>query len=455
MQPELWNLPENIPPRYRESLSSILKSSLKAVNSSAAVRNCIQVSGDALFVDEVEVYTKQKTGKIKVIAVGKAALAMMNGLEEVLGNRIHGGIAVTKQNRSNISLDKYEILVGSHPVPDEKSEKAAKAVLEFLQHNNPQDLVFFLISGGGSALISLPEYPLQLAEITAITKQLLASGATIQEMNTVRKHLEQVKGGKLALAAAPAKMVSLIISDVVGNQLDVIASGPTVADLSTYYDACQVLKKYQLWENLQDSVKEFLLAGIMGAKIETAKSDNPVFKSAMVKIIASNSTALNAAFHTAREEGFEVFQVEQPFVGEASETGERLVRLARELSNQTEVAGKPKCVLFGGETTVTLHGSGHGGRNQEVALGAARILSERQNELLIAFATDGEDGPTDAAGACVNTNTWRDAQERHLDIERALREHDSYPLLEQMGLLIKTGSTGTNANDMVLWFSFP
>ena len=419
MQTNLWNLPENIPPQYRQSLTSILQCALLAVNPSVAVKEYIHVSGDAIFVGDEEIYALQKTGQIKVVAVGKAALTMLNGLEEVLGDRIQSGIAVTKHKPSSILVKKYDIMVGSHPIPDENSEKAANAVLKYLHKSSPDDLVIFLISGGGSALISLPENPLQLAEIIDITKQLLASGATIQEMNTVRKHLEQVKGGKLALAAAPAKIVSLIISDVVGNPLDIIASGPTVADFSTYKDVYQVLNRYHLWDAVTDSVKEYILAGLSEAKAETAKPANQVFKNTTVQIVASNSTALDAAFQKATKEGFQTLQVEQPFVGEARLTGERLVRLARNLTCQIETAGKPKCVLFGGETTVTLRGSGHGGRNQEVALGATRILSESQNELLIAFATDGEDGPTDAAGACVDTNTCRDAQERQLDIERA------------------------------------
>lgn len=455
MQTNLWKLPENIPLQYRKSLTSILQCALQAVNPSAVVKEYIHVSGDAIIVGDKEVYALKKTGQIKVVALGKAALAMLNGLEEALGDRIQSGIAVIKHKSANVHLKKYEIMVGSHPIPDENSEKAANAILKYLHKSSPDDLVIFLISGGGSALISLPENPLQLAEIIAITKQLLASGATIQEINTVRKHLDQVKGGKLALAAAPAKIVSLIISDVVGNPLDVIASGPTVADLTTYKDAYQVLNRYHLWDAVSDSMKGYILAGLSGAKAETAKPANPVFMNTTVKVIASNSTALDAAFQKATNEGFQVLQVEQPFVGEARLTGERLVRLARNLICQNGSAGKPICVLFGGETTVTLQGSGHGGRNLEVALGAARILSESENELLIAFATDGEDGPTDAAGACVDVNTWRYAQEHQLDIERALRENNSYALLEQMGLLIKTGSTGTNVNDLVVWFSYP
>jgi hydroxypyruvate reductase len=449
-----WKIPGNIPNEHRESILRIIKSSLEAVDPYFAVKKSIQSEENGFSIDGKH-YSINQNGKIKVVAIGKASISMTRGLLEVLGEKIHSGLVVTKKfsDEPIDNTERFNIISGSHPVPDEKSIIAAETVIDYLKDTKEEDIVIFLISGGGSALLTEPEDGLKLAHLQKVTQLLLASGANIQEMNVIRKHLDRVKGGKLAVAASPARFISLIISDVTDNALDSIASGPTVPDLSIFNDAIHILKRYQLWEIVPDEVRNFLMEGKKGYHLDTVKSSDAVWEKGSIQIIANNATAMHAAYQQAMIEGYAAYAEKEPFIGEAQEVGSNLVCRARELWKAHLQSTKNACILFGGETTVTLKGNGKGGRNQETALSAAKLLSDSKEEIFITLATDGEDGPTDAAGAIVNGTTLKDAKKLHLDIDEALITNNTYPLLEKMDLLLKTGSTGTNVNDLAFWFT--
>ena len=458
MQQQTWSFPNNIPEKLAESAKRIINAALNEVDPCKVVIDNAGIIDDSVWVGNGHDQIYFPAGRIKVAAFGKAALAMVIGLENAIGQSIKNGIFITKHEQSDLTLPggKYTIHVGSHPLPDEKSLNAARAVLAFLNECEKEDVIIFLISGGGSSLLCLPENPLSLEDIQAVTSTLLACGASIQEMNIVRKHLDSVKGGKLATAATGCRQVSLIFSDVVDNSLSAIASGPTVPDGSTFGDAEGVLTKHKVWEKIPGNVREFILDGVSGKRPETVKADHPVFKIASALIIASNRDAMLAAGRQAGLEGFTVMLDEYPFTGEASLLGHELVQKARKMQQNAIKSGRPACVIFGGESTVTLTGLGIGGRNLETALGAVPALAEGKHEYLVTLATDGEDGPTDAAGACVSSDTLQVIVDQHqLDIDFAQQNNDSYPILEKTGSLIKTGPTGTNVNDLVLWFYYP
>jgi hydroxypyruvate reductase len=453
METDLWKIPGNIPIEHRASILKILKASLDAVDPYSVIKRSIQNDENGFFIDSRN-YSVSQNAKIMVVAIGKASIPMTRGLVEVLGEKIHSGVIVTKKliNETIENSNRFRIISGSHPVPDEKSIFAAETVIDYLKDTQEEDIVIFLISGGGSALLSAPENGLKLGHLQKVTQLLLASGATIQEMNVIRKHLDKVKGGKLALAASPARFISLVMSDVTDNALDTIASGPTVPDLSTFDDAIHILHRYCVWESIPVEVQKFLLAGKAGVSTETVKESESIWEKGFAQIIASNATAMHSAYQQAKIEGYVVYEEMKPFIGEARRAGNDLILQAREIWKKNLQSIDNACVLFGGETTVTLKGNGKGGRNQEVALGAAGSLSESEKEVFITLATDGEDGPTDAAGACVNGMTMQDAQRLHLDIDEALETNNTYPILEKLDLLLKTGSTGTNVNDLAFWF---
>ncbi len=455
MDTNLWKIPCNIPIEYRESVIRILKTSLEAVDPFLAVKKAILRRKDGFSINGKEFYLYPDT-KIKVVSFGKAAVSMTRGFVEVFEDKIQSGVVVTKNLplEEILSCEKFQVIKSSHPFPDEKSVLAAETVINFLKDTRDEDIVFFLISGGGSALLTAPEDDLRLEQVQKLTQMLLASGATIQEMNVIRKHLDKVKGGKLALATYPARFISLVISDVTNNALDTIASGPTAVDTSTFDDAINILQKYMLWEGIPREIQIYLEAGVKGSQPETVKKGHPVWEKGYNQIIASNATAMHAAKEQAIIEGFSAYVNEAPFIGEAQEVGRYLVHQAREQWKEQLQSSQRACIIFGGETTVTLKGNGKGGRNQEVALGAAKALAGSTNEVVITLATDGEDGPTDAAGACVNGFTFQDAKRLHLDIDEALDSNNAFPLLEKSGLLVKTGPTGTNVNDLAFWFSY-
>jgi hydroxypyruvate reductase len=321
-------------------------------------------------------------------------------------------------------------------------------MVDLLRTAGARDLVITVISGGGSALVDLPAENIDLAQLRELTDGLLRSGATINEMNAVRKHLSLVKGGGLARIASPARVVSLILSDVVGNPLDVIASGPTVPDTTTFRDAWRVLERYGLADSVPRPIANRLRAGMRGEVPETPKEGDPIFDRVQNVVVASNDLAAEAATARARELGFNSLLLSTFVEGEAREVGKLFAAIARELAAFGRPCPRPACIVAGGETTVTVRGGGKGGRNQELALSAAIKIAGVDDVMIVAAATDGSDGPTDAAGAIADGSTVARATDAGLDPADYLARNDSYSFFERLGDLIKTGPTNTNVNDL-------
>lgn len=378
------------------------------------------------------------SSRVFSFGLGKAACAMTQALAE----RIHltDSLVVTKR-ASSLTLDSVAILEGNHPIPDIASLAAGDATLKFVSQLTPADLLVCLISGGGSALMVAPRIP--LADLQALTSALLSCGATIDEINVLRRHLDNLKGGGLARFANGANIISLLLSDVVSNSIETIASGVTAPDPTTLADSLSILEKYHL--------KNKIPATIIPALRETLKPNDPVFERVQNVIIASNEIALRAAQAQAQREGFETKIINFALQGEARIVGREM---AARLKAELQITQRPFCLLAGGETTVTLKGNGKGGRNQELALAAVDELADVKDVALISIATDGEDGPTDAAGAIVTGDSAQRAQALGISAAEYLSRNDAYSFFETLGDLIKTGSSGTNVNDLVLCFAF-
>ena len=341
-------------------------------------------------------------------------------------------------------LRRIELNECGHPVPDSQGEKGAARIAEIARAAGPDDLVVCLISGGASALLPLPAPPVTLAEKRAITNQLLECGANIHEINCVRKHISRIKGGQLARLAYPATVLTLILSDVIGDDLDVIGSGPTVPDRTTFADAKAILDKYALWERIPPGVRKRLSSRAS----ETPKPRDRIFRKVQNLIVASNLLAVNAAAREARKLGFGTMILSTFLEGEAREVARVLAAIAREIRATGNPIKPPACVITGGETTVTIRGMGIGGRNQEFALAAALDIAGIKDVLILSAGTDGSDGPTDAAGAIADGTTLDRARRQGLDAAKYLAENDSYSFFHPLGDLIKTGPTGTNVADI-------
>ncbi|HEC23815.1 MAG TPA: glycerate kinase [Chloroflexi bacterium] len=389
-----------------------------------------------------------------VVGAGKASLEMAIQLEKLCGERLMGGAVAVVPERLEQLTDKpvrYRVFPAAHPLPDERNVRAAQAIAEVARRAKEDDTLIALISGGGSAHLTLPDGDLTLDDLRRITDALLRAGAPIRDLNTVRKHCERLKGGGLARLAYPAPVWAFILSDVMGDPLDVIASGPTAADPTTYADALAVLERYNVRDAVP-AVTAHLEAGARGELPENPKPGDPAVAHVTNMIIGSNRLALEAARKRAAETGWKVVGFEFGVEGEAREQGERLARIARDLARRPD---SPCCYLMGSETTVTVRGNGRGGRNQEMALAAALAIDGLENAVIATFATDGIDGPTDAAGAIVTGQTIARSREMGLDAQAYLDNNDSYTFFKQVGGLIRTGPTGTNVNDiaMVLVYS--
>lgn len=448
--------PEIINKSITRDVRKILQSSLEAVDASRVVRNCVNTKNGKIIICGKEFTSIGR--RISAVGIGKASVGMMIGLKKALRHQTTGGIVIAKAQHpidSFASIDDFEICYGDHPVPSAKSIAATKKVIGYLNQSNENDLVICLISGGASSLMTLPIDGVSLEDIQSTTKSLLESGATIQEINTIRKHLDQVKGGGLIKFSNGARIISLIISDVIGDPLSVIASGPTAPDTTTFKNAWKILEKYHLQKSIPSTIKNAIKNGLDGKIEETLKPGNPVFSKVDNRIIASNSLAVKAAIQKARELGYEASALEHCIMGEAREVGERLVWNWLKTSEEMPIAGKGRMLIGGGETTVTKTGNGLGGRNLEVALGAVTLLRGNRGKALITFTTDGEDGPTDAAGAIVTDTTYENGHHIGVIPNEYLGNNDSYHYFEKVGGLIKSGSTGTNVMDMVILYSVP
>lgn len=431
---------ERLEGRLRADARRCLEAALRAVDPERLV-------ADALARDRP---APQAGGSLRLLAVGKAAAAMARGARAALGAGIARGVVLTSRGSPTDAGPGLRIFAGGHPLPDEAGVEGARAVLEEARAAGANDLVLLLLSGGGSALMSLPPEGVALADIAAVTDQLLRAGAPIEDLNCVRKHLDRLKGGQLAREASPARVLALVLSDVVGNRLDVIASGPVTADPTTYADAIAVLERYGLERDAPPSVQAHLERGAAGEIAETPKPGDGVFGGVRVAVVGSGRHAAAAALADAESLGYEGLLLTDGLTGEAREVGGYLAEIGRRIRDSGQPIPPRACAAAAGETVVTVKGAGRGGRNQEVALGAAVALVGADGVLVAALGTDGVDGPTDAAGAIATWTTVARARAAGLDPEDALARNDSYPFFRALGDLIVTGPTGTNVMDLML-----
>jgi glycerate 2-kinase len=441
------------PTRERRSVAlDILGAALVAADPRMAVKRFLELEGEDLLVGERH-YHLPDYRRILVVGAGKAGAAMAAGVEDVLGERVHGGIVNVKYGHV-APTRRVRVHEAGHPMPDEQGLAGTAEMVGLLQQAGSDDLVVAVISGGGSALMDLPVEGITLEHMKALTDALLRSGATINQINTIRKHLSQVKGGGLARIASPAHVIALLLSDVVGNPLDVIASGPTVPDTTTFRDAWQVLEQFGLTGQVPEPILARLRAGMSGQIPETPKEGDEVFGGVQNVVVASNELAAEAALARAREVGFNTLLLTTFLEGEAREAGKMFAAVAREVVAYGRPVPRPACIVAGGETTVTVRGGGRGGRNQEMALSAALKIAGLEDVMIVCSATDGTDGPTDATGAIADGSTTSRAADLDLVPGEYLARNDSYSFFAQLGDLIKTGPTNTNVNDLTFVYVF-
>jgi len=430
----------------REDALAIFQAGVKAVDPAQAIKNHLILVENRLTVGK-KTYDLSGFDRISVVGTGKASAAMARGVEEILGKRLNSGLVITKYGHA-LPLGKVQVIEAGHPVPDEAGIQGARQIVHFLEQRNEKDLVFFLISGGGSALLPLPVGELTLEDKQIVTKILLSVGANIHEINTLRKHLSQVKGGRLAKVACPASLISLVLSDVIGDDLGSIASGPTVPDHTTFADCLDILDKYQITDRLPSVVVDILNKGIRGEIEETPKPGDSIFDRAQNLIIGSNILAVKAAVKRAEELGYNTLILSTFIEGETRDVARVHAAIAKEILNSGNPVKRPACVISGGETTVTIRGRGKGGRNQEFSLAAALDIHGLGNIVVFSAGTDGTDGPTDAAGAIADGMTVSRARKLRLNPDQYLRENDSYHFFEALNDLIITGPTYTNVMDL-------
>jgi hydroxypyruvate reductase len=436
--------------RARKDSLAIFKAGLAAADPVDAVRRHVVRRGRKLRLGDYSC-DLTKVRNIFVVGAGKASARMAGALEEILGDRIAGGwINVKSAGAAEQPLRRIHVHEAGHPVPDEAGLRGAREIVKILESAGEGDLVLLCLSGGGSALMPLPVAGVSLADKQAATQALLACGADIREINTVRKHLSQLKGGRFAQAAQPAEVVALILSDVVGDPLDAIASGPSAPDRTTFSDALAVLSKYGIESRAPRSVLEHLRAGAAGAKAETPKPGDPVFAKVRNLIIANNAASVAACARKARALGYRPLVLSSTIEGEAREVARVCTAIARESLASGRPIAPPACLISGGETTVTLRGNGRGGRNQEFALAAALAARGLEGVAILAGGTDGTDGPTDAAGALADGATCDRAAQLGLSAADFLARNDSYHFFQPLGDLLMTGPTGTNVMDLYL-----
>ncbi len=437
-----------MPGNLRPDAIAIFRAGLTAADPARAVLRHVRLlpttapSRGVLVVGRRK-YPLSRYRRILVLGAGKASAAMALALQKTLGSRIADGMINVKYGHT-VELRRVALNECGHPLPDMAGICGAEAIAEFAREAASDDLILCVLSGGASALLPAPAPPITLAEKQEVTRLMLACGATIHEMNTVRKHISALKGGQLARLAAPATVVSLILSDVIGDDLEVIGSGPTAPDPSTFAEALAVLDKYDLRRQVHEVVRTRLEAGARGEIEETPKS----VPNAYNLVVGSNRLAVNAAAAKAKELGYRTMILSTTIAGETREVARVHAAIAREIVASGHPLKAPACVLSGGETTVTVRGNGLGGRNQEFALAAAFDIAGLRNVAILSAGTDGTDGPTDAAGAVADGGTLARARKAGLDASRFLENNDSYRFFAALGGLIHTGPTNTNVMDL-------
>ncbi|RLI26898.1 MAG: glycerate kinase [Candidatus Hecatellales archaeon] len=435
--------------RAREIALKLLKAGVEAADPKACVKSHVRLEGGKLKVGG-EAFNLSKVKRIFVVGGGKASGAMAEALEEILGERIDGGIVnVPRGSSKRFKTGRIRINEAGHPIPDEQGVEGVRQMVKLLEEAGGEDLVFALISGGGSALMPLPAEGLTLADKQEATGLLLRSGAPIQAVNTVRKHLSAIKGGRMALKAYPARLIALIISDVVGDRLDHIASGPTVPDPTTYGEALEACRRYRVLDRLPTPVRRLLEDGGRGILEETPKPGNPAFTRTLNLLVGTNRKSCLAMVEEAGRLGVKGLFLTSTLEGEARHVGTVVASILQEAAGGG-LGKKPLAIILGGETTVTVRGRGKGGRSQELALSSSKKLRGLEGVALAAMGSDGIDGFTDAAGAVVDGYTAERAERLGLDLDLMLDDNDSYHFFSKLGDLIFTGLTGTNVNDFIV-----
>jgi hydroxypyruvate reductase len=438
-----------MPPKnklQRDALA-IFRSAVDAAMPSRAIERHLVVR-DGVAKVQGRRYELNRFNRIFITGCGKASATMAATVLRILGaRRISGGVVVVKDEHA-LPVKRVEILEASHPVPDARGVEGARRVAALCEQAGEGDLIVALISGGGSALLPLPAAPITLEEKQQTTRLLLACGANIHELNAVRKHLSGAKGGQLARLAAPATVIALLLSDVIGDPLDVIASGPFAPDESTFESAWGVIKKYEIAGRLPPAVRARLEDGLAGRVEETPKAGDPCFRTVQNVVVGSNAQAVDAAVAAARGLGYRPLVLSTTIEGETRDVARMHAAIAREARTTGRPARPPLCLISGGETTVTLRGDGLGGRNQEFALAAAIDLAGLPGVLAFSAGTDGTDGPTPAAGAFADGDTVRRAESLGLNSLDSLARNDSFHFFERAGGLVTTGPTGTNVMDI-------
>jgi glycerate 2-kinase len=425
---------------------NIVQAALASAEPGAAIRSHVRRSGDVLEIAGRQ-YDLTTYRDIYVVGGGKGTGPMAQAIEDILEDRITAGVICVKYGYA-VQTRKIAVEQAGHPIPDERGVRATERMIALAQAAGPTDLVISLISGGASALLVAPTDGITLADKRRLTNSLLRSGATINEINVVRKHLSRIKGGGLAWLASPATVINLILSDVLGDPLDVIGSGPTVPDFSTFQDAWEIIERYDLSLDLPGSIAARLREGVAGSISETPKPGDPLFERTQNVVVASNARAVRAAVDQARRDGLSTLLLSTYVEGEAREVARVFAAIARQVAQSDNPVSRPCAIIAGGETTVTVRGQGRGGRNQEFALAAGIQLDGIDGVTIMAFGTDGSDGPTNAAGALVDGSTVERARAAGIDPRHALADNDSHTFFQSLGDLIVTGPTNTNVDDL-------
>jgi len=430
----------------RENLKSIFNAGLNAVRPDEAIKAAVKRQGNILVVNQ-QTYNLDYYKKIFIVGAGKGAAPMAMAMEEILSDNLYAGLIIVK-NGHGLELQTTRVLEAAHPTPDAAGLDASKQMIEFLEETGEEDLVLCLITGGASSLLTLPIDGLSFEEKQNTTNVLLECGATIQEINTIRKHLSKIKAGRLAEIAYPAHVATLIVSDVIGNQFTNIGSGPTAPDHTTFEDCLKIIAKYKLEEKLPESVIKIMNDGVEDRIDETPKEDDQIFDNVNNSIIADNLMAMQAAKAHAEKLGYNSMLLASTMQGEAREVAKALAAIAKEVKQNNNPVQAPACILIGGETTVNIKGDGKGGRNMEFALALALDIANEEGIHALCAGSDGTDGPTDAAGAMVNCDTVDNAERAGLDSTAYLDNNDSYSYFKKLGNLFVTGPTLTNVMDI-------
>ena len=437
-----------IPPSpVRPLLKKLIVKGLDAVDARKAIGRAISRNGEELTIGRRR-YDLRRYERVVVLGAGKATASMAQAVEQRVGSRLHAGFVVVKHGHV-MPTRRIVVAEAGHPVPDRFGQQAAARLCAMAKELGRRDLLIVLLSGGASSLRPAPVPGITLADKQRTTQELLRCGASIREINTVRKHLSRIKGGRLA-ELTKATVATLILSDVLGDDLSAIASGPTAPDPTTYQDAVTILKCYRIWRAVPQRVRQHLEYGCQGLVSETPKPGSSLFRRVHHHIVGSNGAAVMAVARAAREAGLRTLVQRPTLTGEAQDEGKRFGALAKNIVRAGQPLQRPCCVVAGGETIVTVTGKGAGGRAQEFAAAAALEIADLDRVWIVAIGTDGTDGPTDAAGAVVDGHTVARAQRLSVDLKVALKRHNTYPALKRLNQLIVTGPTGTNVNDLYL-----